>query len=301
MGRKLRYLPDEDHLVEITCRVIHQRFLLRPSIELNAIIVGALARSQQRHAMKVCAFVYLSNHCHLLLRPDSVEQLANFMRELNSKIAREVGRLTGWKEKIWGRRYTHIIVSHEPEAQTRRLRYLLEQGCKEGLVASPKHWPGASSAKSLLTGEILEGLWIDRSAQYKAWERNEPNPDSRFTTRYRLELSPIPCWEQLQPHQCQARIRALVREIEEQGQGASVLGVQAILEQDPLARPTSQRLRSPAPRFHAVEPQVRRALEWTYHVVRIAYHQASEALRAGKTPNFPPGCFAPGQFVPIRS
>lgn len=62
--------------------------------------------SLQPHGMKICGFVYLSNHCHLLLRPRDSKQLADFMRYSNSKIAREVGRLHAWKEKIWGRRYT---------------------------------------------------------------------------------------------------------------------------------------------------------------------------------------------------
>ena len=76
MGRKLRYLPGDNHLVEVTCRVIQRRFLLRPSPQLNAIIIGTLARFQKRYGMRICGLIYLSNHCHLLLRPLSVEQLA---------------------------------------------------------------------------------------------------------------------------------------------------------------------------------------------------------------------------------
>ena len=49
MGRKTRYLPDDTHLVEVTCRVIQRRFLLRPSPWLKAMIVGTLARFQERH------------------------------------------------------------------------------------------------------------------------------------------------------------------------------------------------------------------------------------------------------------
>jgi REP element-mobilizing transposase RayT len=302
MPRPFRYLPaGQPHLVEITCRVIQRRFLLRPCPRLNAIILGTLARAQARYAMKVCAFVYLSNHCHLLLVPENTEQLAGFMRYLNSKIAREVGRLHHWSEKLWGRRYTSIVVSREPEAQVQRLRYLLEQGCKEGLVASPRHWPGASSTQALLTGASIEGLWIDRTEQYRAYERGEANPDERFTSRHRLELSPIPCWEDLEPHQVQARARALVREIERGMEGVAVLGKRRILEQDPHDSPTTAPRRTPAPRFHAIESQVRRALEWVYHLVRIAYRQACEALCDGKEAEFPPGCFVPGRYLPLRA
>lgn len=300
MPRNLRYLPADRHLVEITCRIIQRRFLLRPSPRLNAIIVGTLARGQARYGMVVCGFAYLSNHCHLLLVPDSVEQLAAFMRYVNSKIAREVARLQGWREKVWGRRYTSIVVSDEPEAQIQRLRYLLEQGCKERLVASPRHWPGATSTKALVQGQGLEGVWIDRTAQYEAHQRGEDNPDHRFTTVHRLELSPIPCWEALPAHQHEARIRGLVRDIERQMEGVEVLGQKAIRQQDPRDHPSSSPAQTPAPRFHAVEPDVRRALEWVYRLARIAHRQAYEALCAGQEPDFPPGAFVPGRFLPLR-
>ena len=301
MGRKQRYLPDDNHLVEVTCRVMQRRFLLRPSPLLNAIIIGALARFQKRYEMRICGLIYLSNHCHLLLRPRSVKQLADFMRDVNSKIAREVGRLHGWREKIWGRRYTDIVTSHEPEAQVARLRYLLEQGCKEGLVASPRHWPGASSAKTLLSGQSLEGIWIDRTAQFRAGERGESTADARFTSTDRLELSPLPCWDQLTPAQCQTKIRAMVREIEADMKGVEVLGKKAICEQDPHDRPASSPRRTPAPRFHALAPQVRRTLEIGYHLVRRAYRRAFEDWQAGRRYEFPAGCFAPGWFVPLRT
>ena len=225
------------------------------------MIVGTLARAQERHQMKICGFVYLSNHAHLMLRPDTIEQLANFMRDVNSKIARETGRLHDWSEKLWGRRYHDAVVSQEPKAQIRRLRYLLGQGSKEGLVASPKQWPGASSTKALLAGDTMEGVWIDRTAQHKAWQRKESNPDWRFTTTHRLELSPIPCWDDLKWHQCSARVRAMVREIEEETAGKRVLGVEAICAQNPHSSPSTPRPRSPAPRFHAVEPKVSAAAE----------------------------------------
>ena len=299
MGRKIRCLPEDGHLVEVTCRVIQRRFLLRPGPRLKALILGILAHFQRRHNIRICHFVYLSNHCHLLLRPENVEQLAAFMRDVNSKIAREAGRLHHWREKFWGRRYTDVVVSLEPEDQVDRLRYLLEQGCKERLVASPKHWPGASSTRALLTGEPLEGLWIDRTEQYRAGRRREPNPEPLFTSSERLELSPLPCWDDLEPHVIQARVRAMVREIERRMEGVQVLGKKAVCRQDPHDRPTGSPPRSPAPRFHAATPHVRRALEIGYHLMRIAYRQAFEDLRTGRIAKFPVGCFAPGRFVPM--
>lgn len=41
-----------------------------------------------------------------------------------------------WPDGIWSDRYTAIPVSDEPAAQVDRLRYVLAQGVKEGLVAT---------------------------------------------------------------------------------------------------------------------------------------------------------------------
>lgn len=88
MPRPLRYLPPECPLVEVTCRTLHGRLLLRPSKELNRLVLGVLARAARLHDVGVCAFVFLSNHCHLLLRPKDAQELSAFMNYLDSNLAR---------------------------------------------------------------------------------------------------------------------------------------------------------------------------------------------------------------------
>ncbi len=305
MARKLRFVP-EVSLVEVTCRAIQRRLLLRPSRALNAAIIGILARAQRSTGARICAFVYLSNHCHLLLRVDDAQQLAAFMRYVNSNIAREVGRLHGWKEKVWGRRYTDIVVSHEPEAHLQRLRYLLEQGVKERLVASPRHWPGAHSSDYLAQGVPLEGVWIDRTAQYRAHRKGKPTRDDLFSSPERLELAPLPCWDGLSEPERQTLVRKLIRDIrrhyETERQGQPVMGRQQILAQHPHDQPRWTK-RSPAPRFHAVDRRVRAALESAYRLFVLMYRQAREDLKAGRGgEGFPPGAFPPpAAFVPLRT
>ncbi len=60
MARPLRFLPPDCPLVEVTCRTIHGRMLLRPSRELNQYILGVLARAARRYQVGVCAFIFLS-------------------------------------------------------------------------------------------------------------------------------------------------------------------------------------------------------------------------------------------------
>jgi uncharacterized DUF497 family protein len=52
MSRPLRFIPEEGALVEITCRTIHSRYLLRPDPALNEIVLGVLGRAQRLHLVE---------------------------------------------------------------------------------------------------------------------------------------------------------------------------------------------------------------------------------------------------------
>jgi REP element-mobilizing transposase RayT len=202
MSRRLRFIPDHGALVEVTCRALHSRLLFRPSPALNEIIVGALARAKSRYPVRICAFAFLSNHFHLLLDVDDAEQLSHFMGYFNSKLAREVGRLTGWRQKIFGRRYQAIVVSSEDAAQIERLKYVLSHGVKEGLVERTREWPGVHAVQALTEGKVLEGYWFARQQEY--------------ASRETLVLDPLPCWKHLPEEQR----RRLVQELSRAGPGS---------------------------------------------------------------------------------
>jgi hypothetical protein len=122
---------------------------------------------------------------------DDALQLSRFMGYVNSNLAREVGRLAKWREKIWSRRYQAIPVSQEEGAQLERLRYILSHGVKEGLVASPKDWPGVHCARALAEGEPLRGTWFDRTQEYAARRRGEKFHRLQYATAETLHLSPL--------------------------------------------------------------------------------------------------------------
>src|SRR4051794_10298696 len=299
MSRRLRFIPEGGALVEVTCRALHSRLLFRPSSMVNQIIIGTLARAKQRHKVRVCFFVCASNHLHLLLRVEDARELSGFMGYFLSKLAREVGRLTGWKEKIFGRRYQAIVVSNEEEAQIGRLRYGLAHGAKEDLVERPRDWPGVHAVRALLEGEVLEGLWFDRTQEYLARRRGEKFDLLQYATREVLELDPLPCWEHLTEEQRRARAAALVEDIETEiaarrkKTGVKPLGVAAVLAQNPLRKPKKTK-KSPAPAFHAASKAVRRELWDAYAWFVAAYRAAAEKLRAGvRDVVFPRGSFPP--------
>lgn len=298
MGNDPRWVPP-DSLVDIMQKTLHGRYLFRPSRDLVEIFNGVLIRSAERYAVEVCAFVCLSNHSHLLVVPEDAEALSGFMTYFAGNLAKEVGRLHDWPQRVYGQRYAHVITSDEPEAQEKRLRYVLSNGCKEGLVRRPEDWPGPSSTESLLTGKTVRGVWFNRSAEYEARRSNRRFDKYEFAEVHDLELAPIPTWKSLSPVERRAKVCAMVREITAEARELEAanrrrpLGIRRILRQDPHCRPESKESTT-KPIVHAASRTVREAMTLQFYAFRRAYRQASAALRKGdlQAP-FPPGCHRP--------
>ncbi len=143
MARRLRYVPPEGGLFEVTTRTVQGRFLLKPSHEFNTIILGVMGPAQRLYPIQIPAFVVLSNHYHMLLSVDTAQHLVAFMGYFNGNLGKEIIRhVDGWSNPAWSRRYQAIWIPPNEYEQIGRLHYLLSNGAKDGLVASPRQWPG---------------------------------------------------------------------------------------------------------------------------------------------------------------
>ena len=285
-------------MIEITTRAIQGRFLLRPSPELVSVLHGILGRALAKYGVHLHAFFFASNHFHLIVSIDNIRALALFMSYVNGNIAREVGRLHRWSERFWGRRYAAIEILDD-DAQIARLGYLLSHGCKEGLVADPRDWPGATCVRSLLDGRPLVGTWYDRTKAWYARRAGERIDRTSHAERVEFDLSPLPCWAHLDESERRGRVaemvKGIVRETRDvnRHKGRTPVGVDSILSQDPHHRPDSPK-KSPAPRCHTSSRERWIKFAEDYRGFAHAYHQAAVRWLAGITDAvFPPDCFPP--------
>lgn len=280
-------------------RTLQALLLLRPSAASCEIILGILGRAQEIYGLNIHAFVFLSNHYHLLCSPTDPLQLARAMCYINSNLARELGRLHGWRERFWSRRYQAIPVSGEPSAQIERLRYLLAHGCKEGFVLTPGEWPGVHCIHALLEGKPLQGVWFDRSLEYEARRQGIEFGARDFASVHTVILTPLPCWSHLGVAESRTRAAELIAEIESEARrrqaetGHQPMGVEFVRRQHPHQRPMQSK-RSPAPIVHAATKAARRAFLDAYRLFVAAYRRAAERLRAGdRSVHFPDFSFPP--------
>ena len=218
MGYPLR-LYEPNCVYEITCRTIQGRYLLRPSPEANDLILGIIGRAQVLYPeVAVFEFVFLSTHSTWLLsgRADPSE-LARFVGYVNGSISLELGKLHDWPGALWERPARPIPITDDL-ALRRRHKYLVEQGCKEGLVESPYHWPGASSIPAHCRNRRLRGRRFNRDEQTRATRRarragEKPPPATTFAEHYDVTLSKLPHWADKSDDAYAAAMRRLVREV----------------------------------------------------------------------------------------
>ncbi|MGE0872638.1 MAG: transposase [Kofleriaceae bacterium] len=253
-----------------------------------------IARAQTLYtSVKVYGFVFLSNHYHMLMSASDGAELAQFLGYINSNIAREMGRIHRWRGKLWGRRASVIPVL-DPEAMIERLRYVISNGVKEGLVPSPRDWPGASAVPGLLGDMTLSGTWIDRDGLRRARRRDRDADPAPFTSIQQLTLSPLPVWNDLTTNELRDQHEALVHDVEEQARerGGPFLGVKQILAQDPHDAPKAP-ARRPAPQCHTSSALIRDAFRRLYAAFRSLFRSCAGA-RERQPPRemgFPPGSF----------
>ena len=286
--------------VETLTRCFQATFLLRAGPTANARILGCLAKAQQLYDVDLHAFVFMSGHYHLCATYDEPEQMALFHGHLNTNLSKEIGRLRDWPGSLFHERYSHVEISDETESQLGRLKYILAQGCKEGLVASPLDWPGPSSTRALITGEPIYGEWIDRTAYGKALRRGEDVSEQDFAEILEVKLSPLPALAHLSDQSYRQVISGLVRQIEEDTaamhriEGTRPAGIASVLSRNPKDRPKELK-RSPRPWLHAHSNEVREAMRTALLMIVAQYAVASGRFRAGgRHAKFPLHTFPPG-------
>ncbi len=321
-------MPHHAHEGMIKC--FQARYFLVPRERLNKLIIGALAYAQQKYGMKICYPVCLTNHAHWLYVPDSASQARDFFRLAHSQISREAGRVAGWTGGIFKERYKSTVVTEEPEAQVQRLKYLMANGVKEGLVKLPEQWPGVSGIKACLDGSMsMEGVWVDRTAYDAACRKYRRRVKGRqllrrlgrrvigrltkprerdFEQPITLNLSPIPAWEGLSGEQIKTNFRQLREEILSEHQEARARvrpdWKRRLCDPDQRGFRPEKTKKGKRPKFHAASTEV-----WLLYVKNwenwlTQYERASSRLRQGVLEawrQFPDDCFLPTSLVPSDS
>ncbi|MBP8810883.1 MAG: hypothetical protein KBG48_08790 [Kofleriaceae bacterium] len=232
---------------------------------------------QRYPGVRLHGFDAQSNHLHYLVSATEPAQLPLFFGFVHSNIARQLNDLRRRTGVFWSRR-AKVIPVLDPDAQLDRLTYLLSQGPKSKLVASPKDWPGACSTPGLLGDMTLPARYKGLDACRRNRLRRQPRPEVELEEDVSITLTPLPALGHLPPTELRAVHEGLVATIEAAHAGDQVLGAQHLIEQDPETRPENF-VPSPAPRCHAQSTPVRLRFNKCYRTFQDRYRGGAGRVR----------------------
>ena len=123
------------------------------SLLMNFIIWGILAKARSMYRIKVCHFVFMSNHLHMILVVESPQDVSRFMGYVKGEIAHAVNRLLGRRQRtIWQAGYDspHLLTADDVVS---KIRYIYGNPVSARLVHTIEEYPGVSSWEMFAKGE----------------------------------------------------------------------------------------------------------------------------------------------------
>ncbi len=175
-SRLRRVLPGTTYL--ITKKINDDFFFLRPSDEVNELILYLLLMKLEKYGLLIHGFCFMSNHFHLLVT-DLRGELPALMREFLSESSKALKVELGTTRQIWSTRRYSSVEMLDLDAAEREAAYIAVNPTEAGFT-EPADWPGLTSA-NLKFGDRLTAK----------------RPDEYFSPRYRpdyvsVTLAPLP-------------------------------------------------------------------------------------------------------------
>ena len=215
----------------ITRRCSERRFFLRPSAEINQILLYCLAVAAERYRMAVHGYCFVANHYHLVTT-DVLGNRPEFCRWFHEFVTKCVNGEHGRWENLWATEPTSVVALVDEEAQLGKMVYTLCNPVDAGLVESGDKWPGVRSSPSDYGKDIV----VQRPKGY--FRDDGPLPE-----RVTLRLHKLPTLSQLTDEAYVQKVSDAVKakeaELRERilGEGRTFLGARAVLRQSPFDRP----------------------------------------------------------------
>ena len=288
MTRPLRMF-DQAVVYLVTVRCFQGRLFLRPSDETYQVLGGVLARAARLTGVELFAFNFLSNHVHLVVRAPRAN-LPQFMQFLLTNISKKIGTLINWHGSFWERRYAAQPVLDDA-ALLSKIRYVLAQGVKEGLVRRCTEWPGLSSLPLMRDGKARSFRWLNWTRRCRSGvpTRRRDRLDEQWTEPEELRLTNLPIHGFDRLSIIRRFVDDSVSAIENRARSTfrTVLGLKRLLRQHPHQRPPRPD-QSVAPWCHTTSIALRTEYLERYRAFADAFLRASVSWRLGNLEaNFP--------------
>lgn len=100
----------EDAEYHVVARANRREFIFETN-KTKDLFITILRRAKRRYSFTVRNFCVMSNHFHILIRPENGESLSRIMQWILSVFASKFNRMFGYVGHVWYDRFKSVVVS----------------------------------------------------------------------------------------------------------------------------------------------------------------------------------------------
>lgn len=125
----------------------------------------ALVEAAAEHGLAIHAYVWMTNHVHLLATPERENTLGKVLQSVGRRYVQYFNRVYQRSGTLWEGRYRATVVDSERYLLT-LMRYIELNPVRAGMVAAPQDYPWSSYRHNAMGRGGPNGDWLCHHEQY---------------------------------------------------------------------------------------------------------------------------------------
>jgi len=150
----------------------------------------ALVDAADRHGLAIHAYVWMTNHLHLLATPGYDDSISKVFQSVGRKYVQYFNYTYRRSGTLWEGRYRATVVDSEQYLLT-LMRYIELNPVRAGMVTHPREYPWSSYAFNALGDTGLNSTWLTQHEEYVRLGRNAEDRQGAYRQLFRAAISGV--------------------------------------------------------------------------------------------------------------
>lgn len=160
---RLSRISSEGNFFHIMSQGINKNFIFKEETEINKYIYIMYDLKEEYH-IEIIAYCIMSNHAHLLLKINSIEELSSYMHKLNARFAQYYNKKNNRVGFVFRNRFKSEAIRDEKHLYN-CISYIFYNPVKARICARPEEYKYSNyktyKNKQYLIGNTLDNNFIE--------------------------------------------------------------------------------------------------------------------------------------------
>ena len=148
----------------------------------------ALVEAADKHGLAIHAYVWMTNHLHLLATPEGEDSISKVFQSVARRYVQYSNFTYRRSGTLWEGRYRATVVDSERYLLT-LMRYIELNPVRAGLVAHPRDYPWSSYGRNAQGEKGLNADWLTSHREYQRLARSAADRQSAYRQLFRAAIS----------------------------------------------------------------------------------------------------------------